>query len=675
MLTIPSRIETASFLQIHQSMAIISHKEFPPYLAHQEISESLSEADIDDRSIAPILLGALDLEEIPTILEIEDVKPIVLDEVRLFKSEVASLEFPQALAHRSNSQRGRDSAPEFRKVIERGMAQPSKMGTVPTGSTHAAITILGDAGSGRSTLSRGPESKPQPETHPGQSEIETAAVTPAPVPLKVVGTLSMKDLGLTNDHAIEIRRIKEGVVVEQGTVDIQKGIYSIVVNDFEGLIQGRLLDRNGRLLGYAEKRILISGHQKVNGPSLVLEPSNLVGTSYDHYDGPQTAGISSLVANSRGNKNKGREKEKGNFLFFHGTEKAEVNSGSAVQDDRVGMGSRTLLSIETKDYPISQRIVTAGEKFQMPLLPPKMVSALREMVSDQRRQDLNDPNGTLIWGQVKIDGMPISGVSVEVESFSEAIPIYMNEFFLPDPSLKATSTNGYFAFLQVEPGFQSLLAKRGETYFSHDNLVVQKGTISLAVIENSYISKTSRVRTFDAFSGKPVDMNLEMQSLDHEIITSNGISSIILPDIHRMSLINVRPVRYFVPGVYQYDDKSDLIDLPLLQEDWLENIRNRVGADRNLSGNAGIIVGFVSDEDFDVYPAVESKDIYIVFFDRSGQVVPENHGVSGGGYIMFNVSPGTNEAVIYGRHTQKLYSQVVAVDAGSVNVLTHHSEF
>src|SRR5690606_1189436 len=100
----------------------------------------------------------------------------------------------------------------------------------------------------------------------------------------------------------------------------------------------------------------------------------------------------------------------------------------------------------------------------------------------QRQLSLNEqPN--IIWGQVKLDGKTVSGVEVHVESDPSLIPVYFNDLMLPDAKLNVTSANGIFAFIDVSPGYHSLLATRAGTLFGYQNVIAEEGSIAVGDIE------------------------------------------------------------------------------------------------------------------------------------------------------------------------------------------------
>jgi hypothetical protein len=411
LLAIPSRIEPAFFLQIHQPLTVESHKNFPPYIAHQEISLN-DDKDLDSANFnQTIELSTLSFKEDIEILELSDARTMVLDEVSLFKSEMATYEIPDVLIEPEIV------TPQGESIVEpetKAMfSQTGILGTIPTQNSEP---------NSENNSGRYPEPIVEPTPNP---ESNVTGTQKRNGPLELIGTINIQQgLGLTNEHSLEIRRIKEGVLLELGTVNVQAATYTIKVSDIGGQIRGRILDRNGQVLGEGLGRINspgLNGTGVKTGPKLVLVPIEGVhGSYYSQYDAGKKKPLSGATVR-----------------FLQGSEEAAQDADLQTRESRLGPGSTTVLNVESpKDFSISSKIVFAGEKFDLPVLPVKMVKALREMVSDQRQQDLNDPNGTLIWGQVKIDGLPLSGVTVEIESSPDILPIYLNEYFCQTQNLR-----------------------------------------------------------------------------------------------------------------------------------------------------------------------------------------------------------------------------------------------
>jgi len=52
-----------------------------------------------------------------------------------------------------------------------------------------------------------------------------------------------------------------------------------------------------------------------------------------------------------------------------------------------------------------------------------------------------------------------------------------------------------------------------------------------------------------------------------------------------------------------------------------------------------------------------------------GRILQNHKGIAGGGFILYNVNEDTQEVVVVGTRTQKIYSRVVPVDPNSLSVL------
>lgn len=687
LMLIPNRIEQSAFVKIQQPMSVVTHKNYPPYLAHVEVNKkNRIEADAV-RAMRTFQLSTADFSAHVAKTSSMDSQHFVLNEIKLSKSELTKYEpkrepqrpvrQPQIPEDPIDDQSWVQNLPRMQRIrVELAQQKSDILNT----ETKAAFSQTGAFQPSRSPAKKvtpeqqivWPNAKPEFKAPPiAQNDYKPPGdeeFQPKPRGIDLPG-INLKGsieilggLAITNEHSIEIRHVQQGVAQESGQVNLVDGTYKIQITDPGGFIQARLMNREGEILGDGQFQVTNlnaadDDSTEIRGPKLVLMPKKaLTGSFYSQYAvGSRASSI-----------------ENANALFFHGTEDAKINTDQRVQENRLGRGSQTLMTIESKKYEISQKIVTSGDEFEMPLMPLKMASSLRQIVSDFRQQDLTNPEGSLIWGQVKIEGKPLAGVTVEIESAQEIEAVYFNEFFLPDPNLKSTSSNGYYAFLEAQPGFHSLVAKRGDKYFAHDNVIVENATVTLSELKSTVSSKIAQVKTFDAFNGEPRDISLEIQSTEQALETRNGVASLSLPNIHRLSIAKVPYSNGYAAGIYQYDDANDFIHIPLINEEWLVALRRNLKLDD--APYDGTVIGFVNDENFEVYTAVEDSKIVKIYFDAQGNISTGKSGVMGGGFILFNVPQGTNEAIVYGLRTEKFYSQIIPVDPNSLNVLSYRSE-
>jgi hypothetical protein len=472
-------------------------------------------------------------------------------------------------------------------------------------------------------------------------------------PIEITGGLAV-----TNDHHIEVRRTSDGVFQEMGKVDLLKGVYSIDVDEASGTIVARLVDRSGETLGEGSVRIsqLQTAQGKfIPGPRLELAPSISWGGRVSSYY-----------------PTRGKKTELPGVTSYGGENKINVSSNGDISFESLVKNSSTIVRAEAKDHWRTNKLLVAGEhNFAVTLFPDSMISALKSIVTEKPPLPDEMKESAIVWGVAKIDGKPLSGVTVTAESDPEAKAIYFNEFMIPDPKLKETTANGLYAFTDIEEGFQALLAQRGDAYFGHQNVSVEKGFVAVGDISSSLKTEPVTLKAFDAFSGESANLIADLQSLQAPTAITGGSASVILTQVPRMSLLYTEDTAPYLKANYFYNDTDTYIHLPMIRDEWLVGIRSEEKI--NQIDKSGTIVGFVPGESFEVYLAGKSKGTTssIAYFDATGKKT--NRGTAGGGFIIFNTPLGLQEVVVVSDKVEKIISKVVPVDESSLSILNFNS--
>jgi hypothetical protein len=475
---------------------------------------------------------------------------------------------------------------------------------------------------------------------------------------RIVGPIEITGgLAVTNEHHIEIRRNDEGVLKELGRVDLLKGTYNIDVEQTTGTVVARLVNKDGKTMGEGSFRLnrLIAGTQNyLSGPKIKVEP---------HPD--YTVALTGAY-NAKANDVAPAQTR---VTFVKGVSDVKVNREGIASMENVTRGSSTVMRAAAPKHLETTNLIVSGKESRSTLYPESMVTALMDIIA-QSRNESYDGAPSLIWGKVMLDGKPVSGIDVTVETAPDLQPIYFNQFMMPDMNLKKTSENGLYAFVQVPTGFHSLLATRSDSIFGYVNVVSEEGAVAQGDVEATMKNESVPLRVFDAFNGEPVSAVITMQSLSDELSVPNGATTISLPHLNRFGLTRVHPDGAdYIPARYVYNDNDDFIHIPLVRWEWLRAIKSFLKI--NDSPSAGLVVGFVPDEDFEVFLAgydnFNPQDI--VYFDMQGRILQNRKGAAGGGFVIYNVPEDTHEVVVTGTRTQKIYSRVVPVDANSLSVL------
>lgn len=503
----------------------------------------------------------------------------------------------------------------------------------------------------------------QPQTEIQPHSIPLRKVTPSKVEItktaqgyEIHGPWEIAGgLGWTNDHSIDLRHSVEGSTREAGILSVKDGTYNINIASLAGSLIAKMYDKAGNVLGEGTLALQEGFLQAGLAPKLIIRPQvNFIrGTAPNSYDGGKNRKtIDGLSA-----------KALQNDISF------EKGPDDTLQLPNINRNSQTVARFEAEHFTKSNMLLISGQDFKAPVFPEKMIKALKEIVSEQLSYDLNNPQQPLIWGQVMMDTRLVAGAQVEIEGEPDAKVVYFDLLNLPDTNLKETSANGYFAVIGAQEGFHALVARRGGQYYAHNVVSLEAGTVSIVNLESSLKIKNIPLRVFDAFAGTAQAAELEMQSLETPLkIDDKGWTSILLPQVSRLSLMQVNPSdQKYLPAQYFYNDDQDFIHVPLVSEDWLLQILQPKWS--QIDAEKGTVIGFVHDENFEVYLAGNETFLpeNITYFDSQGKLSRE--GIKGGGFIINNIDPDTHEIVVYGKQSERFSSRLLPVDQKSVSVI------
>ncbi|WP_295902145.1 hypothetical protein [uncultured Bdellovibrio sp.] len=697
------------FIPIYEALTIKAQKNSPPHIAFEEVLESERVANewariekitprnlAAEKSTAPLYSQKV---ELPEMVLKKNVEKVVAEATYASnpqpsgeQSEVAAQDnswmeqLPRAQAIRlqeaqrrsevlAENWQGQTWSEMAKDVLEKSGALTSPSAASPNGVYVAGTSASGQKNTdlprtqvyynheNKSVPSQAP-SGGNPNTSPadeGQGFLPSNALVEerGTGSRSIVGPLEITGgLAVTNEHHIEVRRSDEGILKELGRVDLQQGLYNIDVEDTSGTIVARLVDKDGKTLGegsFRLNRLVASQTKSLQGPKLRIEPH------------PDFAGIVTSAYNPKANDAAPAQTR---VTFVKGASEVAVKKDGYVAMDNVTKGSSTVMRAAAPKHLQTASIVISGAEFKSQLYPESMIQALQDIVAQQRTQSF-DGAPTVIWGRVSQDGKNLSGIEVAVESDESLLPIYFNQFMLPDPNLKATSDNGLYAFVDVSPGFHSLLATRANSILGYQNVLVEDGSVAQGDIESTIKTEAVPLRVYDAFTGEARSALVTMQSLNEDLQVQDGVATVNLPHISRLGMMRIQPEGAdYVAARYLYNDSDAFIHAPLVHWSWLNTIKTYLRIDDPAS--AGVIVGFVPDEDFEVYLAAYDnfEPRHIVYFDMQGRILQNRKGIAGGGFILYNVPEDTHEVVVVGSRTQKIYSRVLPVDANSLSVLT-----
>lgn len=458
---------------------------------------------------------------------------------------------------------------------------------------------------------------------------------------------------------IEVARYQGDIQKEVARIDTKKSVYEIRIPEATGILIAHLVNtQTGQVLGEGTYRLSSYSAAQFAGNAKIV-----IGKSPDYV----ASNFATFSALSRSFTPASGKPVATRVLMANLGIEGKTDESGMYRFDQIKKGSWTLLRSEAKNYQAGLHLVRSGSEKTLQLFTQSMVESLKKVMRDQALSSEGPETGSLVWGQVIQSGKPIPGAQVQVENLPNVRPVYFNSMMFPDPSMKTTGENGYFAFVDLPSGFHSLLGLHGNMYLSHANVVVDEDSVSVADLESSFESEKVEVKIFDGFSGAPEKAMIEMQSLPGPLQV-NGFADIHMPTIDRMSLIRVHPEsKIYLDSLQIYEDSQEAVPLPLIRQSWL----NEVMLERkiNLKPETGVIVGFSQTTDYEVYLGHQGNDLaeQIVYFDLHGNVISK--GEAGGGFIMFNVPQGVQSIIWANQHTNLLQTQVVPMDSSALAIL------
>lgn len=526
---------------------------------------------------------------------------------------------------------------------------------------------------------------------------KTILVQPNQSPLKkwatVRGKFEVKDGVGVVDHIVEISRVEEGQVREVGQIDLKAGLYSIDIESPQGELVAQIKDQSGVVIGRDKQKVinLQSRGQYFEGPFIrVGPPPGVAGNPTIPAGGGQAIADNGNHGGGNGNaRASGRSLPGGRSATSKALNTKASNDASGItvslfseqnqlekpkdQFSNISQNSSTISLITDKNeiYTNVVSVRQTGDSSETPLFTKKWVNGALSYVSDQMKIEFKSKGAPIIIGRVFSDQKPVAGAKVQIESQPGLNPIYLDQFMIPNIKQDETSENGYFMFVGLEAEEYSVVAFQNNKIIGHQMFIADEDSIAYQNILTSLAPRAVLVRSFDAFTGQPVDADIVSSDLEDIIETQAGLASFRTNNSLGLSNYVVRTKQNYMPINYVQDSRLDHVHIPLISEEWLYKIIEKL--EMNAAPATGTIIGFAPGiAEYDMYLISEDYDTkQVVYFDQYGQISKTQ--VAGGGFILFNVPVGAREVVVQEKKSERIYSQVHFVKSSQTSV-SHFSE-
>jgi len=455
---------------------------------------------------------------------------------------------------------------------------------------------------------------------------------------------------------------KTGNETRDGNVDYSTGRFIIQVPTLEaGKIVASLVDDTGRILGrgdYDLDGIAAPGQRTIEGIDMqvIAQETAITGQVFSAYD----------VGDA--------------FVPVTGAEVFGPAQAREAADDKghyslsgLNTDATLLLDSYATDY-WGTRVIVAGNIAQkVPLFSDKMMDSFLDLVG----QSSNSSDYGIVWGVVKHGGKPVAGAQMALSSTGVVGPIYFNELRIPDQNLKATSSNGLFAFVKVKPGLDVVMAQYGGRELPSTVVSISPSTVSYSEISFKTLQLMGRV--FDPVANQNVSAQISVVGASQTARSNSQGFKLRIPSSDPVIFVDANPGNGYMVSREAVPRKSaHEINLMVYQKDWISSQLDKVGMKYDETN--GLLLGYVDgpqfnvrlDDGTDLQDSADANDQNVLYFDETGVLDPSlTTGAAGGGaFMMTNLKPGLHTLVVTGESGEMVSSRIFVSEGGVLNVLS-----
>ncbi len=462
---------------------------------------------------------------------------------------------------------------------------------------------------------------------------------------------------------IVVYREDKGQAFENGVVWTKEGRFEINVGSTSGLLVAELRTQTGEILG--------SGRATMDAAKILIRLT------------PTTQGlVGRVVAANSSDIFEAKPLKSTKLMVDMIPHEFISEAGGRFSDPNLVNQSTMILKSQRTGFLPGITVASAGDDNLIPMYSKKMVT---ELLSLQPNADkINNPEGeatapldmknlAIVWGRITKNGEAVTGGQVEILSVDQNLkPVYFNKMMIPDLSLSETSSNGYYAFVGVNPGVQSLQV----TYASHltEPSVVPADANSISQLNIDVLkSKEANIMVFDGFhtekSLPAAIMNLGQNSGVET--DERGQTTLKYADGTGLMILDVDAGQDYELTRLTLNRSRNTIYAPLVKQAWFEELRKQAGLD--VIAHTGSIMGFIqSDRPYKAaFGEAVSDTTKIVYFNSRGEMIKGDVGEAGGGFVVFNAPEGLLTVSVLLLDSEKILTQTTYVDRSVVSTFSH----
>ncbi len=435
-----------------------------------------------------------------------------------------------------------------------------------------------------------------------------------------------------------VQRVLGGVVQERGEINSWTGEFSITIKEPKGQLLVELRHDSGALLALGQLQI---------NPKLIKQAENIVKIypaedahhigqvlSYESFDEFEVAVNETSQIYIDGENEVGQTDAKGRIL----------NTGTIMP------GSQLVVSASHKGYWNSLQIAEAGQPLKTIMHSDKHMKSFLQLIEPYLK---TAQIHSVIWGRVTDRGHALSQVKVSLHGFEDIQPLYFS-YRIPDPNLEATSSDGFFAFINPPEGLH--IVKTNQPNMPLESVLVRMDHTSLVSLETAP-KRNVNIYSYEAFGeNQTVPAKISIPGTEKQWGVG-GSKSATLPffDTATNMVMDVEPVSSdFYPTRFFIGRRRASVEVPQFRKAWLDSILSSQKI--NIVPRTTSLIGWIEKGSYtlNIYPKTESTRL--VYFNKEGNVVDALS--DGGGYIVVNVPPGVITSTLKNTETSKLIKRL-----------------
>jgi hypothetical protein len=516
--------------------------------------------------------------------------------------------------------------------------------------------------------------------------------------LSLSGPVELKQgLALTNEHTIEIHREAKGAIVEYGEVDVQKGIYNIKLSNLEGHICARLRSSLYEVIGegcFSLDRVKnLNRSTTTQGPMISIAkyrdalaysdkpvesaPRIDVASLEDAYKKTPAEKLAENNFTEKSEAPKLTREMSHKFVAqpkitdFYDLDNPEAKSLSVNATTSSGnledSTSTAITYITSPNHPTAIVVANSYTPSRGAVLPNnKALNALDGLTKDATIAMADAPAGKA-WGRVLREGRSVAGAEVQIEGHDNLKPVYLNEFYIPDPNQKSTASHGLYTFVGVPEGEYSVRATQNNKFMGYQNISVRENALSLADIDSTERKRDVRLTVYDLVNKTSQGAVVTLQNAEEDVVVENGQADVQVQDNYDTAYAMVTPLdKRYMSAQYILNPGEDLYNFPLVESAWVEYVLSQAKLVRPVKNK--IVLGIGAQKPFQV-EAVGSRSAQVVYFDSNGQVIDGNFGQAGGGFLILDPEDDVNEYAIQSAGENTVHSVYMPTMPNVLNVI------